>query len=333
MNGKPYEAMLNGSDGASFGGEPLQQGIVTDTCYVNRQEIDRRQGAQSSMVTLYANDFDTHIFRVFEHELCLSFIDNLTHSPTIFGNYGAAKHNGISNKARLAYEKAGCSSTKLATYPQVFSALNRVAVNFGQITSDKLEPKDNKTAFPTVTTYNTFLGFWIKNYKTLGLTEDYADYFPDPQKFFAHFAFKFIGTAKTNDHVPEFSRFDLPVNIGGRVHPFATKQIFPGQPVEWYLPSDVELLDYDKIVAETGNNRKKIIVGLRPSLYHFADAISLKLVELSIAAADDEAKTDILKLSMALSVFMKSRVIGKALKFTEKGVRCDMVLGRGPYCA
>jgi hypothetical protein len=337
MNGKPYEAMLNGSDGANFGGEPLQQGIVTDTCYVNRQEIDRRaQSDQRSMTTMYDKDFDTHIFRVFEHELCLTFIDNLSHAPMLFGNYGAAKHNGLSNKARAAYEKAGCSSTKLATYPQVFSALNKVGVNFGQITNEKVTPDQNSTPFPTYNTYKAFFTTWPILCKGLGISDDYAGYFPDPETFFAHFAFKCIGTAKTNDHVPEFSRFDIPVNIGGRVHPFATQQIFPGQPVEWYLPTPGELPDYDKIVAETGNNRKKIIVGLRPSLYHFAEAVSSALI--TPPSNPDDSKmmqtyVEGLKLSMAVSVFMKSRVLGKALKYSEKGVRCDLALSKGPYCA
>lgn len=320
MNTLSYESYLGTSNGSKFGGEPLPQGIVTDQCNVAQDEYLKRQSREGT--PLYtgpdAKPIDKSKYRVFEHDLCLAFIDNLGHQPVLM-NFDTRSTTGVSKAfTRQVYERAGMSSMKLAAFPNVFSALNSV----------KVETNMNWAAsmFPNPASYNAFYAFLREPANEI--PKEIQDYFPDSyHHFLAHFAFRLIGTAKTNDHKPK-ERTDVPVNIGGLVHPFATKLAGPNEVMEWYLPFPNEIATLPEIVKHTGSDSERIIVGLRPSLSTYTQSI-LQLAARSAAGLDAGEK---FKLSIAIETFLNHRVCGEALRTAIPGTTCYLSLCRGPYC-
>jgi hypothetical protein len=315
-----YGSQLGASNGALVGGEPLHQGIVTDQCFVNTPEFLRRTRMSESDEQLYQGKdkpVDRSKFRVFEHEICLTFVDNLGHKPMLM-NF-ETRVGGVSSAfTRRVYESAGLSSTKLAAFPNVFSSLNGVCVSI-----PKADAAIEKSLFPLKRTYNKF-------YNEITVSDKYpsaiAKYFPESyEHFLAHFAFKCIGTAKTNDHQPK--RADIPVNIAGLVHPPATKPINIGDAVEWYLPFPDELDTLPEIVAQTGNDKDKILVGLRPNMGSLTS-----IVENIVDILEIDTPVEQLKLKLTLNAFLTARYMGKALRTVKPGEPCYMSLAKGPYC-
>jgi hypothetical protein len=322
MNTLSYESYLGASNGSAFGGEILPQGTVTDQCHVNSGEYMRRMNGEGR--ELYdpqetgAKPVDASKFRVFEHELCLSFIDNLGHQPVLM-NFDTRAIGASKTFTRKVYESAGMSSTKLAAFPVVFSSLNSVKV--------EMPVSYAATMFPEPETYDAFY-IYINRTIAARVPREVKEYFPlSYYHFLSHFAFKLIGTAKTNDHYPT-KRTDIPVNIGGMVWPHATKRIGPHEVVEWYLPFPDEIRNYNEIVKYTGNDPYKILVGLRPSILTYINCVMSLIDEMQPALEADQK----FKLKLVVETFIRARVVGESQRTAVPGTPCYTSVCRGPYC-
>lgn len=321
---RPADAMLGGGDGAEFGGEPLHQGLVTDTGMIYRQDYETRLqsknhdqwiygGTGSADVEKRFTEFNLNLMLVVKDEIALIYCDKVTHRPSIYN-----KHTTRSNSQAAAkqYKRAGVKGSSFAYYPDIITCLNRAWVTF-----DDEIAKDVKFVTVEKAYEGTFLGtggVGTEINTRLGFA-----YFPAKFKhFMAHFAFKCMGVARTPQDPVDLARCDVPVNIAGKCFPFATETIPFGTVAEWYLihPDDLtgqKASEYDDLLENGKLPMEKVLVGLRPNY------------PITYAELDRIGGENLKKL---VELFCQVRILGKSVNFAQKGTRCHLIVGKGAYC-